>query len=291
MPLFTPIGGGGGIGKATVTATTGSPTIDTSSRAGKTIYKFTGSGSITVGKAGTAEILIIGGGGGGSTGKMAGGGAGGFNENTSAILPEGTLTVTIGAGGASNYTNAQGQSYNGYSSVLGPYVAVGGGAGGGIASYANQNLGIGIIGGSGGGGAMGASQNQNCTVSPGGPSVDGQGNYGGYGGTSGSNYGGGGGGGAGGSGYSYWDSRPYGGAGRSSSITGTSVVYASGGGGGNWNYPTGNGPDGGTGGGGTSSSNTSASNGTANSGGGGGATSSNNSTGIGGSGYVVVVIG
>lgn len=291
MPLFSPIGGGGGIGKATVTGTTGSPTVDTSSRAGKTIYKFTGSGSITVDKAGTAEFLIIGGGGGGSTGKMAGGGAGGFHENTSAILPEGTLTVTIGAGGASNYSGAQGQSYNGYSSVLGPYVAVGGGAGGGIASYSNQQLGIGIMGGSGGGGAMGASQNQNTSVPGGAPSVSGQGYSGGYGGTSGNNYGGGGGGGAGGDGYGFWDTRPYGGAGKSSSITGSSVVYASGGGGGNWNYSTGNGPLNGTGGGGTSSSNTSASNGAANSGGGGGATASNNSTGLGGSGYVVVVIG
>jgi hypothetical protein len=95
MPLFTPIGGGG-IGKATVTATTGSPTVDTSSRAGKTIYKFTGSGSITVGTAGTCEILVIGGGGGGARG---GGGAGGFSYNASALLPSGTLTVTVGGGG------------------------------------------------------------------------------------------------------------------------------------------------------------------------------------------------
>ena len=53
------------LGLATVTATTGSPTIDSSTRAGKTIYKFTGSGSITIGTAGTCEVLVIGGGGGG----------------------------------------------------------------------------------------------------------------------------------------------------------------------------------------------------------------------------------
>jgi hypothetical protein len=53
------------IGKATVTASTGSPTIDSATRAGKTIYKFTGSGTITVGAAGYAEILVIGGGGAG----------------------------------------------------------------------------------------------------------------------------------------------------------------------------------------------------------------------------------
>ena len=51
-PLFSPVSAGG-IGKATVTASTGSPTIDSATRAGKTIYKFTGSGSITVGTAGT----------------------------------------------------------------------------------------------------------------------------------------------------------------------------------------------------------------------------------------------
>jgi hypothetical protein len=62
MPFFSPVSAGG-IGKATVSATTGSPTIDAATRAGKTIYKFTGSGSITVGTAGTAEILVIGGGG------------------------------------------------------------------------------------------------------------------------------------------------------------------------------------------------------------------------------------
>ena len=96
MPLFTPIGGGG-IGNATVTGTTGSPSVDSSTRAGKTIYNFTGSGSITVGTAGTAEVFVLGGGGGGSSG---GGGAGGLYYSTSAFLPAGTLTVTVGAGGA-----------------------------------------------------------------------------------------------------------------------------------------------------------------------------------------------
>ena len=64
MPLFSPVSAGG-IGKATVTGTTGSPNIDSSTRAGKTIYKFTGSGTITIGTAGTCEVLVIGGGGGG----------------------------------------------------------------------------------------------------------------------------------------------------------------------------------------------------------------------------------
>ena len=57
MPLFTPIGGGG-IGKATVTGTTGSPSVDTTTRAGKTIYRFTGSGSIGFGST-TSGTLIL----------------------------------------------------------------------------------------------------------------------------------------------------------------------------------------------------------------------------------------
>ena len=74
MPLMNLVSAGG-IGKATVTGTTGSPGIDSSTRAGKTIYNFTGSGTITVGTAGTCEILIIAGGGGGG-GYGGGGGAG-----------------------------------------------------------------------------------------------------------------------------------------------------------------------------------------------------------------------
>ena len=47
MPLFSPVSLGG-TPKAVISSSTGSPTIDTSSRSGKTIYKFTGSGSITI---------------------------------------------------------------------------------------------------------------------------------------------------------------------------------------------------------------------------------------------------
>ena len=88
----------GGVGKATVTASTGSPTIDTTSRPGKTIYKFTGSGSITVGTAGYAEVLIVAGGGAGLF--YAGGGAGGYYYNSSYFIASGTQTVTVGAGGS-----------------------------------------------------------------------------------------------------------------------------------------------------------------------------------------------
>ena len=86
MPLFSPVGGG--VGKATVTGTTGSPTIDSSTRSPKTIYKFTGSGTITVATAGFIEVLVGGGGAGGAGGVTSnygagGGGAGGYVYNAS----------------------------------------------------------------------------------------------------------------------------------------------------------------------------------------------------------------
>lgn len=152
MPFFGPVSAGG-IGKATVTATTGSPTIDSSTRAGKTIYKFTGSGSITIGTAGTCEVLLIGGGGGAAFG---GGGAGGYYYDTNAFIPSGTLTVTVGAGGTGR---TSGGTYNGIAGAKSlisstPLIAVGGGGG----AY-NPNPGNnGSAGGSGGGGAGGNNQ-------------------------------------------------------------------------------------------------------------------------------------
>ena len=68
-----------GIGKASASGSSGA-TVDTSSRPGKTIYKFSGSGEITITQAGYAEILCIAGGGGGGSGDNAygfGGGGGG----------------------------------------------------------------------------------------------------------------------------------------------------------------------------------------------------------------------
>ena len=50
MPTFGVVSAGG-VPKATVSGTTGSPTVDSSTRAGKTIYKFTGSGSVKIGRA------------------------------------------------------------------------------------------------------------------------------------------------------------------------------------------------------------------------------------------------
>ena len=258
MPLFTPIGGGG-IGKATVTATAGSPTVDTSSRAGKTIYKFTGSGSITVGTAGTCEILVIGGGGGAGR-DQAGGGAGGYVYETSALLPAGTLTVTVGAGGTAAYEGGWSTSSycrNGFPSRIGGYVALGGGHSG---FTANNYWRIGADGGSGGGGYD--------NYYAGGSGQLGQGN-------NGSNQAAGGGAGAAGG------STGVGGAGASNSITGTSVTYAGGGGGIS--------QAGGAGGGGNAGA--TGQSGAANTGGGAGGSYSAGAYAFGGSGYVVVVIG
>ena len=241
--------GGGGTAKATVTGTTGSPTIDTSSRPGKTIYKFTGSGTITVGVAGTCEYLVIGGG--------HNNGAGGYIYNASAVLPAGTLTVTIGAGAAVPVSPPKMQTGN--PSRLGDITALAGGmidltdsAG----TYRTQ------------GGSSAGSNTTGVTI----PAMlsGAQGNNGGIGitGSMGPSQIGGGGGAGGVGGNASAGTGGNGGAGSANSITGSSVTYSAGGGGF-----------------GSSTSGTPSGNGAANTGNGGGASST------GGSGFVVVVIG
>ena len=207
MPFFTPVSAGGGTPKATVTATTGSPTVDTSSRAGKTIYKFTGSGTITIGTAGTCEYMVLGPGG--------SNGAGGYRYTTSGILPAGTLTVTIGAG--SNSYIAPNESR------LNDIIGLGGGSG--QAPFLSN----GIAGASGSGSSATSAQGG----TPGAAKLSGyQGYAGGYGWAA---MGGppavGGGGGAGGVGGDSPNSSTNGngGAGVANSITGTSVTYCAGG--------------------------------------------------------------
>ena len=178
MPLFSPVSAGG-IGKATVTATTGSPSIDSVTRAGKTIYRFTGSGTITIGSGGTCEILVVGGGGGGGGayiyGCGGGGGAGQLIYDTNFILPAGATTITIGAGGGKH----------GNSTRLGSVYAMGGGGGSNHSSDSGARYG-GQVGASGGGGGY-----------SGGPEGSVNSNAFGFaGGSAGSQAGGGGGGGS-----------------------------------------------------------------------------------------------
>ena len=174
MPLMNLVSAGG-IGKATVTGTTGSPSVDSSTRAGKTIYRFTGSGSITIGSGGTAEVLVVGGGGGGGWNHAGGGGAGGYVYDASAILPSGTLTVTVGAGATGSAGSAGWDLFLGRcgtTSKLGNIFAFGGGAGGGSVDVGTGGiLSGGAIGGSGGGGGRGNGN--------GAPGISGQGNTGG----------------------------------------------------------------------------------------------------------------
>ena len=307
-PLFTgmPLGGAGGQPKATVTGTTGAPTIDTSSRPGKTIYKFTGSGSITIGTAGTCEILVVGGGGAGGRGNSTNswGGGGGAGQvlyfGTNCFLPSGTNTVQIASGSSVFNTYVQ---YQGGTSYVANYYAIGGGGGAGPYS-ATPTTALQLqpdttfmVGGSG------ASSTLAGISVPSLYDKEGNGTYGTFpsfvtyaaGGAASTSGAGGGGGGAGGVANGGAGSGTTGGAGGNglaNSITGSSVTYGGGGGGGGGATGGGTAGTGGTGGGGNGAGNgTVGVAGTANSGGGGGGGNSSYSSGTGGSGYVVVVIG
>jgi hypothetical protein len=222
---------------------------------------FTASGTLTVTRAGFADVLIVGGGGGGS--QRGGGGAGGHLYVSDAYLPIGSLTVSVGGGGAKLTETA----FNGSASLIGSYVAVGGGFG--VTGNAGHTTGG--SGGSGGGGANSVT---------GGSGTANQGNSGGTGITNG----GGGGGGSSSSGGNAPSSGVggSGGNGTSSSITNTAVTRAGGGGGGG----TTSGGSADTTSGATAGTSGTAGNATANtgSGGGGGAVSGGN----GGSGVVIV---
>lgn len=112
------------------------------------VHIFTSSGSFVAGnKASSVEVLVVGGGGGGSTNNPGGGGGGGavvyypyYNVNASQ-----TISVTIGAGGASNT--------NGSASVFGTITAGGGLAGSGVTGGASGTGSIGVTSKSGGAGS------------------------------------------------------------------------------------------------------------------------------------------
>jgi hypothetical protein len=230
---------------------------------------FNASGTLTVTKAGFADVLVIGGGGGGgSTSAIfggGGGGAGGYLDYGNAFLPAGTLTVVVGAGGAGRI-NMDG--ITGTTSRLDSLYGVGGGLGIRGINFA------GGVGGSGGGGAGSGA---------GGTSTSGQGSDGGAGNTDA----GGGGGGASAAGANATNGGGgAGGNGSASSITGSSVTRAGGGGGGGGSTSG----AGGSGGGGAGSTTTTPTSGTANTGGGGGGYGGGAGVagGAGGSGVVIV---
>jgi hypothetical protein len=182
------------------------------------------------------ESLVVAGGGGGGSRAGGGGGAGGYVAtaiNTLTFTPGAVETITVGQGGVGQNDT---RGSNGLNSALGNRrIAIGGGSGG-SANGADNVLRNGAAGGSGGGAAYQAvsgmaagSTNQNSTYGYG------LGNNGAL--ALGANYfqGGGGGGSssaaivAAGTTINDWSD---GGNGTANSITGSSVCYATGGGGG-----------------------------------------------------------
>jgi hypothetical protein len=254
------------------------------------VHSFTTTGASTfivqsLGSRREFEYLIVGGGGGGWNRHQGGGGAGGLLTGIVTLSATGNYPVVVGAGGLGNTSGGSGAGNatpGGNSSVFGL-----------TAGFGGQSS---SSGGSGGGG--GISQN------PGGSPIAGQGFAGGAGQlgttpTSEAWYKGGGGGGAGGVGGNANSADAGragdGGPGLESSITGSTIIYASGGGGGTA-------PGGGSGtsvggfgardGSGEGGSLGTGANGATNRGGGGGAggfrEGTNYNSGNGGSGIVVI---
>ena len=171
MPTFGGLGFGGGTPKAVASSATGTYTVDTSSRPGKTIYTFNNSGSITIANAGICELMVLGGGGGANAGSQtffgAGGGAGTINSGTY-YIPAGTFTVTIGAGGTGTGNNNNHTSGNPSSVVFNGSIewkvrSYGGGRGfdqygGSNVDYSGGfNAGVATGGGAGSGGSASGS--------------------------------------------------------------------------------------------------------------------------------------
>jgi len=214
---------------------------------------------------GHVEYLVIaGGGGGGHTYYGGGGGAGGYKTGMLSVTAQ-AYAITVGDGGAQH---TQGDN----SSIASEVVSTGGGAGGNTTDSTGEAGGTGGSGG-GGGNASGA----------GGSGTTGQGNDGGTAPAINYSAGGGGAGTAG--------SDNVGGNGLASSITGSSVTRAGGGGGG-YHVGYGSGGTGGSGGGGQGgevNDLVESGNGTPNTGsGGGGGGANDEDAGSGGSGIVII---
>ena len=274
-------------------ATVGTDTVLTFSSVGSCTW------SVPAGVTNVRALVIGGGGGGGKSTNVGGSGGGGAGAMVvhSNFAISGTITVVVGAGGAT--LNRFDQGNPGAPSSLGTLAAIGGGGGGDWCDHGctesthPQRPQIpGASGGSGGGSGGGLSNSLGGEVAaqtlPAGAV-----SYGNRGGdaVSGANYHGSGGGGAGQAGANRTSASMLptaGGIGRTSNITGSDVYYAAGGGG-SGGY-TNNWAAGGTGGGGNGgglSNNpvaTAGENGTGSGGGGG----QNGPGAAGGSGIVII---
>jgi hypothetical protein len=209
-------------------------TTTTAGLTGQTQYTFTPTETLD------CDILVIGGGGGGGANGGGGGGGSGYVYFLNITLTPKAYTVRVGVGGAGPYggnTNGYNSSFSANDSSL-SYTSLGGGKGGsrnyGGAYYSTQ-------GGSGGGGG-GLSSSYGVAQAGIQSSTYGYG----IGFSSGSGYDNGyasAGGGGGGAGSSGTNGAPYnagvGGDGIANNITGTSIIYCAGGGGGPSSY-TGN---------------------------------------------------
>lgn len=209
-------------------------------------FTTTGADNFVAPYTGRVEVLVIAGGGGGA-GIGGGGGAGGYVYNGNFPVVGGTAYPTVvGAGGtATTHGPAGGRGNN---SSFGSLVAIAGAGGcpynGGVKTATGGSGG----GGPGGLGTPGTNYTSYPGEHPGSNGTPGQGHPGGYGhhGTGpgypnpgnsqpgGANHGGGGGGGAGSKGVSRFSNGAdaAGGRGIANTITGSSVIYSAGGGGG-----------------------------------------------------------
>jgi len=220
--------GGGGTNEASPighSATGGVISDYTSSGIIYRSHTFTSTGTFDVDEVGTlqsdVEVVLIAGGGGGGIDAGGGGGAGAFYPNTSVPISSspGSYPITIGGGGRGADVPGT-AALTGSNTVAFGYTVKGGG-GGGSAGETNTPGGSSAdpFGGSGGGGRRGSTAGSGGT-------------YGNDGYSGSSPTGGGGGGGAGGAAPS--SPKFIGGPGISNSIeTGSAIIYAGGGSGGN----------------------------------------------------------
>ena len=205
-----------------------------------TSFTTSGTFSVPVGVSNIEEVLVVGGGGaGGSWG--GGGGAGGLVFMPDyPVTPGGTVTVTIGCGGAGHPwpSGPQTQGQSGQDSAFGTLTGKGGGGGG-----AHSPTGPALTGGSGGGAGRDSNSPGASATQPTQPGNSGAYGFGNAGGASPSptSTGSGGGGGAGGAGTEgnnpdgspNYSNKSQGGVGRAYTISdGTTPVYYAGGGGG-----------------------------------------------------------
>ena len=144
-------------------------------------FTATGTSSLTLPVAETAQVLVVGGGGGGgaASDRTGGGGGGGGVLLSTLSLASSTYTVTVGAGGAGAVNGGAGGG-NGGSSVFGSLTARGGGFGA-DSNHLQAGTGNGTVG-SGGGAYHNASSTK-------GTGTTGQGNSGGSGYDGGTLYG------------------------------------------------------------------------------------------------------